>query len=75
MGKIKIKHVVQVEIYDEVDDKESGVLPLDDIYKNVAEGLTPALKSTIEDEFLSDNGRVVITQMYADAWRCEDDED
>lgn len=74
MGKIKARYVAQLECDFEIEENECE-LTLDEIHDNVSNKFTPDLKSLLHDSFLLGSGKakVLISQLYADAWRVEDE--
>ena len=71
MSKIKMRYVAQIEIDDWVEENEK-TLPIDEVKKNVME-LDTEIKRELENYFISENGKVTVTQMYKDVWRVDDD--
>lgn len=72
MCKIKIKYVAQVEIFGEVDENLDGLSPLNEIKYNVKNELTKNIKHYLQSE-TDEECKVIVTQMFADAWRVEDE--
>lgn len=71
MSKIKMRYVAQIEMDDWVEENEK-TLPVDEVKKNVME-LDTEIKRELENYFISENGKVTVTQMYKDVWRVDDD--
>lgn len=71
MSKIKMRYVAQIEMDDWVEENEK-TLSVDEIKKNVME-LDTEIKRELENFFISENGKVTVTQMYKDVWRVDDD--
>lgn len=75
MSKIKGRYVGQLEIDFELDEKYGKAGNLEAVSEKLRNGeindnLLESIKEMVgcDDEF-----KVVLTQMYADAWRVEDD--
>ena len=74
MGQIKARYVAQIEADFEFEESESE-LSFDEIHDNVTNKITPDLQELLQDEFLAGiSGKVIVTQMYADAWRSENED-
>lgn len=71
MSKIKVRYVAQIEIDDWVEENEK-TLPVDEVKKKVME-LDTEIKRELEDYYITENGKVAVTQMYSDVWRVDDD--
>lgn len=65
MGKITVKWVGMVTMLDEVDESESGVLPLEEIQER-AKTIKDMVKSTLENDF---DVSITIEQQFCDVWR------
>lgn len=74
MGQIKARYVAQIEADFEIEESESE-LSFDEMHDSITNKLTPELQDLL-DEFLTGAlGKVIVTQMYADAWRKDDETD
>lgn len=73
MGQIKARYVAQIEADFEFEENESE-LSLGEIRDNLTNNFTPALQDHLQNDLTGVLGKVTVTQMYADAWR-KDDED
>lgn len=75
MRQIKGRYVAQIEINFAIDEDTEGLflLPFEEIRKRTTKELTPTLKKLIRDE-IGEGTEVTITQMFADVWRAEDDQ-
>ena len=71
MSKIKVRYVVQIEIDDWVEENEK-TLPVDEVKKKVME-LDTVIKREFENYYITENGKVTVSQMYSDVWRVDDD--
>lgn len=68
MGKIKVKWVGMVTMLDEVDESESGVLPIEEIRER-AKTIKDMVKSTLENDF---DVSIDIEQQFCDVWMVDD---
>lgn len=69
MGKIKVKWVGMVTMLDEVDESESGVLPLEEI-KERAKTIKDMVRSTLENDF---DVSITVEQQFCDVWMVDND--
>lgn len=74
--RVKGRYVAQIIIDIDVDAEKTS-LPINEIRKNVTEGLTPALQDELQSQLDSDlkGCTVELTQQYADVWEAEGDEE
>lgn len=74
--RIKGRYAAQMIIDINVDAEKTG-LPLDEIRKNITEGLTPALQDELQSQLDSDlkGCTVELIQQYADVWKTEEDQE
>lgn len=70
MGKIKVKWVGMVTMLDEVDESESGVLPIEEIRER-SKTIKDMVKSTLENDF---DVSIEIEQRFCDVWMVDDDD-
>ena len=76
MGQIKARYVAQIEADFEFEDSECE-LSLGEIRDNVTNKITPELQDHLQNDLIDAFGKatVTVTQMYADAWRKDDETD
>ena len=74
MGQIKGRYVAQIEADFEFEESESE-LSLGEIHDNVTNKITPELQDHLQNDLIDAFGKatVTVTQMYADAWRKDDE--
>lgn len=74
--RIKGRYAAQVIIDIDVDAEKTN-LQIDEIRKNIAEGLTPALQDELQSQLDSDlkGCAVELIQQYADVWEAEEDQE
>ena len=73
MAMIKGLYVAGIKLNFAIDENEKGILHYEKIHERVTQELTPMLESLIKNE--TDNAvEVTVTQMFADVWRAEDDQ-
>lgn len=71
MSKVKMRYVAQIEIEDWTKEN-AKTLPIAEIKKNL-KGMDEYIKSTLDDNLNIENGSIIVTQMYKDVWRVDDD--
>jgi len=70
--RYKGKYVALIEIDFDIE-KSKGMLPFEEIKKNVVGGnLTNDIRYLIRDEIVDDYGNVTVTQQYADMYEVEE---
>lgn len=72
--RIKGRYAAQVIIDIDVDAEKTR-LPINEIRKNITEGLTPALQDELQSQLDGDleGCTVELIQQYADVWEVEED--
>ena len=71
MRQIKGRYVAQIEINFAMDESTEGLLPFEEIHKRITDGM---LTQTLQELIQNERAEVTITQMFADVWRTEDDQ-
>lgn len=74
--RIKGRYAAQVIIDIDVDAEKTN-LQIDEIRKNITEGLTPALQDELQSQLDSDlkGCTVELIQQYADVWKAEEEQE
>ena len=71
---IKGRYVATVEIDFSVSEKEAGLRPFNELKEKFYNETTKFLTELIKEEFYP-FGNVMVTQQYADMFRCDEQEE